>query len=259
MKETVLIGFFLIHLSQFLNGQSTDPYLEATTGEYPLQEVLNMYFLDQHVKKIHGRPYENPYPKADIHQFFISRKPLAGVIFTRSDTIQCREMLYDLSRDKVIVYAPAVRLFIELEGAFVKQFSLYDPDGIHVYEFVHPWTGSDSMDIRETGFLQVLYSGERMGLYKRHFKIFTVEIVETHSEIWFKQKDELVLRKGNETHQIKRNRDIFKLYPEDRHVIRKYLRSSGIYVQQASDEQIREIGQFVDTSGMIPEIMESVE
>ena len=165
----------LFALSQFLNGQSTDLYLEATTEKEPLQEVFDLYFPDHHVKKIYGRPYDNPYPKADDHQFFKSKKPFKGIIFTLSDTIQCTEMLYDLLRDKVIVYASAVRSFIELEGEFIQKFSLYDQDGYHVYEFIHPGPRSNSTDIRETGFLQVLYRGERTGLYKKHFKIFTLD------------------------------------------------------------------------------------
>ncbi len=259
MRVVSSVIILLIVLSQSLNGQATNSYLEATTGEDPLQEIFDLYFQDHHAKKIHGRPYDNPYPKADVHQFFKSKKPFTGIIFTISDTIHCTEILYDLFRDKIIVYAPAVRSYIELEGAFILQFSLYDPDGDHVYEFTNPGPGIDSTEIRESGFLQVLYGGERTGLYKRHFKVLTVYKKGLYSEIRFKKKENLVLRKGNETYQIKRNRDLLQLYPEARQDIRKFLRSSGIYVQQASDEQIKMAGHFLDDVGRQHEISETVQ
>lgn len=219
-------------------------------------EVFNLHFPDQHVKKIHGRPYYNPYPRITEHQFFKSSSPVAGILFTLSDTIHCEYILYDIFRDKIIVYEPPVRAFIELEEEFIRQFILFEGEGEIVYEFIKTEAENDTMGIRWTGFHQVLYKGEGMGLYKKHLKTYTATIENTYSVVRFIKKERLVMRKGDEYVWIKRNRDLLKMYPEVKTDIRRFLRSSQIYIQRASNDQIRTTGQFVDKLGMQPELQD---
>ena len=131
MRETISVIILLFTLSQFLNGQTNAHPLESTTRPEPLLEVFNLHFPDQHVKKINGRPYYNPYPRISEHQFFESSTPVAGVVFTQSDTIHCSYILYDLSRDKIIVYEPPVRAFIELEEEFIQRHPVFLRNVLH--------------------------------------------------------------------------------------------------------------------------------
>ena len=256
MRETVSVIIILIVFSQFLNDQSITQSPETDARPEPMQEVFDLHFPDHHVKKIHGRPYLNPYPRITEHQFFKTSTPGDGIIFTLSDTIHCAYILYDIFRDKIIVFEPAVRAFIELEDEFILHFRLFEGDGDHAYEFIIPEVENDTMGIRWTGFHQVLYKGEMMDLYKKHLKTYTATIEDTYSVVRFINKERLVLRKDDEYFWIKRNRDLLKIYPELKADIRRFLRSSGIYIQHASDDQIQITGQFVDQLGLQSEIQE---
>jgi hypothetical protein len=198
------------------------------------------------VKKIHGRPYHNPYPRITEHQFFKTSRPVAGVITTLTDTIHSSYILYDLSRDKIIVYESTLSAFIEMEEEFIRQFRLFADDADIVYEFVIPEPENDTNAVRWTGFHQVLYRGGNTELYKKHLRTYTESIDNKTSVVRFTEKERLLLRKGGEYFWIRRNRDLLKTYPEMRSDIRRFLRSSGIYIQRASDDQIRITGQFVD-------------
>jgi hypothetical protein len=246
MKETISVIILLIAYSQLLSSQTIPHPVESTTRPESLMEAFNLHFPDQHVKKIHGRPYHNPYPRITEHQFFKTRTPVAGVIVTLTDTIHSSYIMYDLSRDKIIVYESAASAFIELEEEFIRQFRLFADDANIVYEFVIPEPENDTSAVRWTGFHQVLFRGRNTELYKKHLRTYAESIENKVSVVRFTKKERLLLRKGGKYYWIKRNRDLLRIYPEVKSDIRRFLRSSGIYIQRAGDDQIRATGQYLD-------------
>ena len=269
MRETVSVIIILIVFSQFLNGQSITQSPETDARPEPMQEVFDLHFPDHHLKKIHGRLYsytlegqyvQNPNSNRNTritqHQFFKSRTPVDGIIFTLYDTIHCAYILYDLYRDKLIVWEPSTWAFIELEEEFIMRFMLFEKDVNIMYEFINTEPENDTMGIRRAGIYQVLFEGEWLHLYKKHFKSLT-ETTEMGQYVnQFIKKERLVLRKGNDYFRIERNRNLLKIYPEVKDDIKRFLRSSRINIKYASDEQIQILGQFVDELGLQPEIQD---
>ena len=69
--------------------------------------------------------------------------------------------------------------------------------------------------------------------------------------IRFMKQESLLILKSNHYQRLSRNRDILNLYhAEDddikRFLIKRYLRSTQFDLRHASDQQVREIGRYLD-------------
>ncbi len=242
MRETSSIVILLFILSPFLNGQSIGLFLETETRPELLQEVFDQNLPDLHARKIHGRPYFFSYPKSEDNQFFKSRTPLEGIILTLDDTIHCSIMLYDLCSDRLVIWEPAACAFIEPEEEFIRRFWLIDNFLNITYEFINTVPGNNSAGTR-SGIYQVLYEGKGLQLYKKHSKKINSSFEMGEYVIRFKKEERLIM---GDNIWIKRNRDLWRMYPGIKDEIKGFLRSSGIKIQRASDRQIYLTGQFVE-------------
>lgn len=246
----LLIVTFMVS-SQVLTGQANRQQYQPVDRPVALQEVYSHYFPKQHSKKIKGRFYENPYRNVIEHQFFINTDPQKAIVYMQGDTINHLYVLYDLYRDMLIAFSPDQGVFVELEKEFIQGFRLFREDG-SIYEFV-------AVD-GDNGFLQVLYPGTNLELYRKHVKkIYEVTRGDTYM-IRFISKNRLILKKENEYRPVKTKKDLFRLYPgkdnpgKDR--LKRYLRRSGFYLKKITDQQVIELGQFMDEPGDNSGVME---
>ena len=178
--------FILIVWSLSLKGQ---PYIDASDARCrpeALQEVLDIHFPDQHLKKIHGRQYINLYPTIIEHQFFRSKDPFEGILYTADDTLFYSNLLYDIYRDKLIAYHKAAKAFIELEGEFIQRFKLYDNEGD--LEFINVELKKGRTGIQQGEFFQVLFESERLDLLRKHYKTYAEVLTQGNYQTQFRSR-----------------------------------------------------------------------
>jgi len=223
------------------------PYNDAPDGRCrpeALQEVLDIHFPDQHLKKIRGRQYINLYPTIIEHQFFRSKDPFEGILYTLDDTIFYSNLLYDIYRDKLIAYHRAAKAFIELEGEFIRRFKLYDNEGD--LEFVNVELKKGRTGIQQGGFFQVLFESERLDLLRKHYKTYAEVLTQRNYQVRFKKQDRLVMRKDNQYFTVRNKRDILKHYPEAETELKRYFRRSRVNFRNSSDSQLTGVAQYLD-------------
>ena len=160
----------LIFLPQLLKSQALIDTSGIVSRPEALQEVFYLHFPDYHSKKIQGRIYHNPYTNIPDHQFFRSSFPSEGIVYTSDDTIHCSYLLYDISRDKLIVYIRSLKAYIELEEEFIRYFIIRDRDSNEQFLFINTESPNDTLGIPGTDLYQVLFNVEKLGLYKKHIK-----------------------------------------------------------------------------------------
>jgi hypothetical protein len=122
-----LLIILMVSISVHLKGQSGISTTDNPTMPDELIEIFNSYCPDCHTKKIWGRRYSNPYYYITEHQFFKAKIPVQGVLFTKYDTLNCTQVLYDLYRDKLIVHEPSIGFSIEIEEELIRRFKLFEP------------------------------------------------------------------------------------------------------------------------------------
>ena len=251
MRDKFLLVFILLVFSECLAGQSEMRTTEIAYRPDALYGVYLTHFGDQHVKKIRGRLYKNPYPSVTEHQFFLTRDPLKGVIYTGEDTLHCSDVMYDLSRDKLIVYEALLGGLVELQDEFITRFSLSMQNGDSLHEFIAVDRKMDTAAERGKVYYQVLFRGDSLDLYKRHSKFIT-EVPQDNTYITrFKKQESLLILKNNNYHRLSRNRDILNLFREEdddikRFLIKRYMRSTHFDLRHASDQQVLRMGQYLD-------------
>ena len=174
-----------------------------------MQEVMEMYFPDQHLKKIRGRQYINLYPTIVEHQFFGSKAPFEGILYTSDDTIFYSDLLYDTYRDKLIVYHKVAEALIELEGEFIRRFILFGLEG--ELEFINVQMKKGETGIQHDGFFQVLYESERISLLKKHNKHYAEVLSNKRYQVRFTMQERLVIRKENRYFTLRNKRDLLEL------------------------------------------------
>lgn len=239
----------MISISVQLNGQSNISTTDNPSRPDELAEIFSSFCPDCHTRKIWGRRYTNPYYYVTEHQFFKTRIPVQGILFTRDDTINCTQVLYDLYRDKLIVHEPTIGFSIEIEEELIRRFKLFEPEGGGTYEFIN----ADPL------FYQIIFEGERLDFYIKHQKLLTEMIDGDHAIMRFEYVERLVLRKGADYHNIRRNRELLKNYPEAEKEIKEFLRRSGINIKSANNDQIRMTGKFIDELVVQREIADPAE
>jgi len=227
-----------------LKGQSYTDTPDAGCRAEALQEVLNIYFPDQHLKKIHGRQYINLYPTIIEHQFFRSKDPVEGLLYTSGDTLFYSNLLYDIFRDKLIAYHKAAKAFIELEGEFIRRFKLYENEGD--LEFINVEMKKGRTGIQHAGFFQVLFESERLGLLRKHYKTYAEVLTQGIYQVRFKKQDRLVIRKDNLYFTVRNKRDFMKHYPEEEAELKKYFRRYRVNFRNSNDQQLAGLAKYLD-------------
>jgi hypothetical protein len=259
IRLALIILFLLVSISVHLKGQSIIGVTDHPARPDELIEIFNSYCPDCHIKKIWGRRYNNPYYYVTEHQFFKTKTPVQGVLFTEHDTINCTQVLYDLYRDKLIVHQPSIGFSIEIEEELIRRFILFEPDGDGIYEFINVESLDGTAEIKTTVIYQIIFEGERLDFYIKHQKLLTERIDGERAIMRFGKVERLVLTKGTEYHNIKSNRDLLKKYPGAEKEIKEFLKRSRIKINSASDDQIQLTGKFLDELEVQREITDPAE
>lgn len=212
-------------------------------------EVFQDYLPIENARKIHGRTYFNPYPGIDEHQFFKTRQLSAGMVYTQKDTIKCDHILYDISRDRLIVFSNHVHKMIELEEEFITHFQLLDKANHTTYRFINAKFIEDFPESSWPGFYQVVYHGPGLGFYKKHIKTYSAKPVREVYVTVFNNREQLILQQDDQYIHVRNKKDLLRQYPGSENEIKKYFRQFKIKLKKASDEEIWALGSFLNQLG----------
>jgi hypothetical protein len=246
MRILPLAIIVLLSSADYLKAQSLIGTPGLSSRPDTLLKVFYAHFPDHHTKKIHGRRYVNPYMNSVKHQFFKSRSPFEGLLFTMDDTLHCPDIIYDIYRDKLILQSQGTRVLIDLEEEFIRGFLLFEKDGEAEYEFIRYDLCKNLAGNLMTGYLQVLYDGERLDLLKKHHKFISETTDGQHYTIRFIKQERMILRKDNRSYPLRNNRGLRKLYPYAKPEVRRFLQKSRINIKYASGQQIQLLGEFLE-------------
>jgi len=184
------------------------------------------------------------YPTIIEHQFFRSKDPVEGILYTSDDTIFYSNLLYDIYRDKLIAYHREAKAFIELEGEFIRRFRFHDnKDDL---EFINVELKKSRTGIQQGGFFQVLFESERLDLLRKHYKTYAEVLTQGIYQVRFKKQERLVMRQDNLYFTVRNKRDLLKHYPEEETELKRYFRRSRVNLRNSSDQQLAGLAKYLD-------------
>lgn len=246
MRPKISQVCILLFLSLILIGQTGYAQEGPVTRPGAMIEVFNQHFPDYHRKKIQGRIYVNLYQTVKEHQFYDSKTTRPGILFYASDTVFCRDMLYDIYRDKILVYQADIHAFNEVNEMSVKRFILPGHDHGEDEIFIRGELEKNEPGFRSSGFLRIIAEGESYSLYKKYYKVYTTYEDQGLYRVKFVPHEVFVFRSGTRYFTVRNTRDLLEHFPSDAKAIKKILRKSRIRIQNANDEEARQVMVFLE-------------
>ena len=226
-----ILTVFLIFISLGLFSQNqTESLYNYTTDVYGIDDVL-----------VNGGIYTSIHPVANVDPF------LGGNIFTQGYlNLQGREyaevfLKYDIEQQKLVLkgFTDTDKYeVIALNYNYIKSFSIHDKQFVNITHLLQ----TNSLG----GFYELIYSGSFVFV-----KYYTKEFIGTYSNKYPHGKysetkvDNFLIIDNTKT-SIKRKKDLFKVFPEHKDLIKKYIKENKIKFRKASNESFNNLMQYCD-------------
>lgn len=236
MQRSILICIFLFLAFSLSQGQ---------TG---LQDsVFHDHLPEYYAHKVQGRIYINPYPAITDHQFFLTNKLSAGAINYKEDTLHSDQILYDIYRDHIIVFSDYTSEYVELEEEFINSFSMTIPGGLEEYQFVNSAYLEAFPASLQPGFYMEVYNSSLCTFLRKKYKNYSREPFGKVYRAVFLEMERLIFRRDQSYVILKKKKNLLELYPGHEEEIKLFQRTSKIKIKNASDNELRELGAFLDS------------
>lgn len=186
-------------------------------------------------KELNLHSYDRGYP------YFLSDDWVDGSIFYDGQSYHDVAILYDVTRDKIIIDHAFSHFSIELINEKVKSFSISS----HTFIRLVKDTLRDS-PIR-TGYYDLLYNGNVKVYAKRRKEIR--EIIESRTLIRsFDEIDQFMIYKNGHYHSVKGRVSVLKVFSDRKASVRKFLNKSKMNFRANREQALAESARFYDES-----------
>ncbi|MEO8414951.1 MAG: hypothetical protein ABI472_14885 [Ginsengibacter sp.] len=150
-------------------------------------------------------------------------------------------ILYDIARNQVVVLLPDSTSRAVVQNEFIDSFEISNHTFINLKE-------DHRQNLYNTGFYDLLYRGH-MELMARRVKEMT-EVIEDNAVIRvFSPKDNFYIHKGGRYYLVNNEKDVFRLFADKKHEIRKMLRREHLKFRRKNFESILlKVTAFYDQS-----------
>lgn len=187
---------------------------------------------------LNGIFYDHPYHHAIGHEFLLGDAFHNGSLTYRNITYDNIRLKYDIYNQQVLIHHTynGSMVVILLPKEFITEFWM---NGAYFKKL--------SFHEKEPSFFQVVYEQDQVkccySWYKMRYKSTHKESFISYNFSESKRKSYLYM--DDKLSRYKNNRSFVRIFPDKiRGSIRSYLKSSGIEVNEADDETMKEVMQF---------------
>ncbi len=237
------ILYIVFHLVNFFPdpcaGREYEPASEKIAPDtllLPQKLYSDATYLSQYL--FNGARYHIYDRTAATHQFYQERDLLTGTIRYDGYDYGPYQMLYDINLGLLVIRQPANGFLIQLDSAKVERFML---DGSNFARIVN-------QPGLKSGIYQTLYEG-KVKLVSRRKKIRLEKYEDSKAVPVYVDISSYFLSTGGEYRQIRRKKDIYRLFPEHRKEISSYLRNTFSSFKEDMGHHLLEIAAIIDQPG----------
>ncbi len=172
--------------------------------------------------------------------FYLNKNFVFGSVIYMGYRYDSIVMAYDCFRDELILAYPLANEFF----AIVPVKSRIDAFRIHGHEFVQIREADKYPGITETGFFDVIYSGEHRILARRE-KIAARYVTGNYLQR-FEPDDYYYIRKDGVYHRVQRRAGLLNLFKENKRELKRFIRQSNYDFKDGTDAFLRSVGSYLD-------------
>lgn len=229
MKTILLFLSVFFSISSFSQNANKD----SLTG-VQLKNVIGLYdhYTNGNAPIYNGAEYLYYTFKREGIAFFYSDTLLRGWVSYQGKIYNPLSLLYDLTRNQVVILFPDSISSVVLQNQFIDSFYLAGHTFINL-------TQAPQQNLNNTAFYDLLYNG-RVQLLARRTKLMS-EIIKDNSVITvIAPKDFFYIHKEGMYYLVNNQKDVFKLFDDKKHELRKEMRKEHLKFRRKNFESVLE-------------------
>jgi hypothetical protein len=203
---------------------AVDLYTQFTGPEKPVYNGTQYIY---YTFKMEGDPY------------FISGDYSEGWVGYKGRKYDSLFVMYDVNRNKVVIYGPDHSSTIVLGNDFIDSFNLWGHTFIKLYE-------DHKENLYNTGFYDLLYNGNIQFLAKR-IKTRDNKIQGNLVVYIFYSKDRYYIHKDGLYYLVSNKKDVYHLFKNNLHDLKKMMRKNHLKFRRKNfEETMKKVSAFYD-------------
>jgi len=230
MKSLTRIRILLFSLYLPINA------LSSGTGCYPSDPVSNDTIDIQTL--YNGRAWRNLFYKVRGDQFLFSPEFLPGSVTIHGKLFENIPLKYDIYNDELLIITDQ-GIILQLNKEMIGKYTLnYENRILSFRNF-----DADSISSLR-GYVNVLYEGG-ISLYIKYRKEILSLAVENKYDL-FNPVNKVFVRKDGEIIKVDSKGELLKLFGDQKHQVRSYIRSSKLRVSRKDPESFKPVIEYYD-------------
>jgi hypothetical protein len=188
-----------------------------------------------------GRVWKNQFSVTDGDQFFLSPVFATGSVSIDNNIFNQVKIKYDLFYDELLIQKNDGTI-IQLNKEMINTFSLFTDNVTYRFKnFENHSAGSLN------GYCQLLYDGE-IKIYVKYNKELIPTTI-TNGLPKFSQTNKIYIVKSGKIQRTDNRKDLLNLFiePDERILIKKYLRSNQIKISRNDPESFRRVIEYYES------------
>jgi len=227
MKTVLLFLSVFFSLSSFSQNANKD----SLTG-LQLKNVVSLYdhYTNGNAPIYNGQEYLFYTFKREGNPFFYSDTMLRGWVSYQGKIYNPLSLLYDLTRNQVVVLFPDSISSVVLQNQFIDSFNLANHTFINLMQ-------APQQNLYNTGFYDLLYNG-RVQLLARRTKLLSETIKNDSITTVISSKDFFYIHKDGMFYLVNNQKEVFKLFDDKKHELRKEMRKEHLKFRRKNFESV---------------------
>jgi len=185
-----------------------------------------------------GRAWRNLHYKIKGDQFLFSPEFLPGSVTIDGKKFDDISLRYDIYNDEILTITDH-GILLQLNKEMIDLFSIYYENQIYNFKKL----GADSINSL-SGYVNVLYDGGT-SLYIKYRKEILLLAVENKYDM-FNQINRVFVVKEGEILRVGSKRELLKLFEDQKHQLRSFMRSNKIRVSRKDPETFKPVVEYYD-------------
>jgi hypothetical protein len=219
--------------------------LASDTGiSRPLKNALSVYHRALYPETglyngIEYLPYFFPF--VEDQPFFLSDRPLTGSVVYKNILYENVKLMYDVTRQQLVVIHPFHLQKIRLTTAHVNAFNLAD------HQFENLTSDSLSKGTITTGYYEVLYKGKNVRLLSSIKKDITEELTSTYGVLYhLKDNNHFFIEKDGRYYALSNQRSVLNIFSDRKKEMIPFVTKNKPERRRNNEEVYKLIAKFYD-------------
>jgi hypothetical protein len=227
--KIVLLFFF--ELFSIYSSFSQNAHKDSLT-DLQLKNVISLYdhYTNDNAPIYNGTEYLFYTFKREGNPFFNSDNLLRGWISYQGKMYDPLSLMYDLTRNQVVILFPDSISRVVLHNQFIDSFHLAGHTFINL-------TQAPQQNLYNTGFYDLLFNGQ-VQLLARRSKLMTETIKNDSVITIISSKDFFYIHKEGIYYLVNNQKEVFKLFDDKKHELRKLMRKEHLKFRRKNFESV---------------------